>query len=97
MDITAQELKNRIDSGEKPFIIDVREEYEYKEDNLGGILIPLGSLPHSLDELEEYKEQEVIVQCRSGARSASAKAYLEQNGFEHVRNLLGGILAYRGL
>lgn len=95
MDITAEELKSRIDNGEKPFIIDVREEPEYNEDNIGGVLIPLGSLPHNLDELEEYKDEEVIVQCRSGARSATAKAFLEQNGFQNVRNLLGGILAYR--
>jgi rhodanese-related sulfurtransferase len=96
MDITAEELKKRIESGEKPFIIDVREEYEYNEDNIGGVLIPLGSLPHNIDDLEEYKDQEVIVQCRSGARSATAKAILEQHGFQNVRNLLGGILAYRG-
>jgi rhodanese-related sulfurtransferase len=96
MDITADELKSRIENGEKPFIIDVREEHEYNEDNLGGVLIPLGSLPHHIDELEEYQDQEVIVQCRSGARSATAKAILEQHGFQNVRNLLGGILAYRG-
>lgn len=95
-DITAEELKSRIEKGEKPFIIDVREQHEYAEDNIGGVLIPLGTLPHNIDDLEEYKDQEVIVQCRSGARSATAKAILEQHGFQKVRNLLGGILAYRG-
>ena len=47
-----------------------------------------------LDDLEEYKDQEVIVHCRSGARSANAKAFLQQQGFSNVRNMLGGILAY---
>jgi rhodanese-related sulfurtransferase len=93
-DITASELKERLEKGEKPFIIDVREDWEYQEQNMGALNIPLGSLPDRLDELEDHKNEEVIVHCRSGARSASAKAFLQQQGFTNVRNLTGGILAY---
>ena len=96
-DITAEELKERLNRGETPIIIDVREDWEYQETNIAGSrLIPLGTLPQRLDELEEYKDQEVIVHCRSGARSANAKAFLQQQGFSNVRNMLGGILAYNG-
>ncbi|RRA97689.1 rhodanese-like domain-containing protein [Larkinella rosea] len=95
MDITVQELKERLDKGEKINLIDVREEYEYEEDNLGGELIPLGELPSRIDELEDRQDEEIILQCRSGARSGRAQQFLEQNGFSNVRNLIGGILAYR--
>lgn len=97
MDITVQELKERLDKGETVNLIDVREPNEYEEDNLGGELIPLGDLPYRIDELEDRQNEELIMQCRSGARSARAQQYLEQNGFTNVRNLTGGILAYREL
>ena len=95
-DITATELKERLANGEKPFILDVREDWEYQEQNIGGLNIPLGALPDKLDELEDHKNDEIIVHCRSGARSASAKAFLTQQGFTNVRNLTGGIMAYNG-
>ncbi|GAB3908329.1 hypothetical protein GCM10028803_43740 [Larkinella knui] len=95
MDITAQELKERLDKGEKVNLIDVREEYEFDEDNLGGQLYPLGSLPSQIDDLEDLRDDEIIIYCRSGARSGRAQQFLEQNGFSNVRNLIGGILAYR--
>ena len=93
-DITITELKERLANGEKLFVLDVREDWEYQEQNLGALNIPLGSLPDKLDDLEDHKNEEVIVHCRSGARSASAKAFLQQQGFTNVRNLIGGILAY---
>ncbi|MCC9166883.1 rhodanese-like domain-containing protein [Pontibacter harenae] len=96
-DITVDELKERLNKGETPVIIDVREDWEYQETRIEGSQnIPLGTLPQRLDDLEDLKDQEVIVQCRSGARSANAKAFLQQQGFNNVRNLLGGILAYNG-
>ena len=95
-DITPAELKERLAQGEKLFIVDVREDWEYQEQNIGALNIPLGSLPDRLEELEDHKNDEVIVHCRSGARSASAKAFLQQQGFTNVRNLLGGIIAYNG-
>lgn len=96
-DITAEELKERLSKGETPVIIDVREDWEHQESRIEGARnMPLGALPERLDELEDYKEQEVIVHCKSGMRSASAKAFLQQQGFKQVRNLLGGIVGYQG-
>lgn len=94
-DITVQELKSRLDNGEHITIIDVREPYEYEEYNIGAQLIPLGELPSRISELEPMKDQEIVVHCRSGARSAGAKAFLTQNGFGKVRNLLGGMLDWQ--
>ncbi len=96
-DITATELKERMDRGERLHIIDVREPWEYEEYNIGGKLIPLGDLQGKIDELDDLHDAEVIVHCKSGARSAAAKAFMEQNGFKNVRNLVGGILAMQAL
>ena len=96
-DISVEELKERLDKKEDFVFVDVREEWEYEEDNLGALNIPLGHLPHQLDQLEKYKNQELVVHCRSGARSGNAKKFLETKGYNKVRNVLGGILAYRQL
>lgn len=97
MDISVQELRDRIEDGEDLHLIDVREDYEYDEDNLGALLIPLAELPDRLDEIEDWKSEEVLVHCRSGARSDRAKNFLISQGFSNVRNVLGGIIAYRAL
>lgn len=96
-DITVKDLQTRIEKGEKFNFLDVREEWEYEEDNLGAQNIPLGELPMRLSEIESWKDEEVVVHCRSGARSGNAKKFLEGKGFTKVRNVLGGILAYREL
>lgn len=95
IDINVSELKARIAAGEKLNIVDVREVHEFEEYNIDGKLIPLGELPSRLEELEALKEEEIIVHCRSGMRSASAKQYLLTNGFTKVRNLQGGILEWQ--
>jgi rhodanese-related sulfurtransferase len=97
MDISVRELHDRLSDGENLNLIDVREEYEYEDDNLGGRLIPLAELPSRVDELADLMNQEVLVHCRSGARSDRAKQYLLGQGFTNVRNVLGGIMAYRQL
>ena len=96
-DITVEELKSRLDKNDKFVFLDVREEWEYEDDNLEAKNIPLGDLPNRLEELDEFKDQEIIVHCRSGARSGNAKKFLESKGYTKVRNVLGGILAYRSL
>ncbi|NUM30943.1 MAG: rhodanese-like domain-containing protein [Bacteroidetes bacterium] len=93
--ITAEELKNRIDSKNAPVIIDVREQYEFDEYNINGILIPLGDLKESLDKLEKYKNSEIVIHCRSGARSAAATDFLTKQGFSNVKNLIGGMLDWQ--
>ena len=94
MNITASELKSRMNSDKKPMVVDVRDEWEYQEQNIGALNIPLGSLSDRLDELEDYKDHELVVHCRSGSRSRAAQLFLQQQGFVNVRNLEGGILAY---
>ncbi len=96
-DISVQELKELLDSGEKINFFDVRNPDEYEEDNLGAVLIPLGDLPSSLDEFEGMEDEDIYIHCRSGARSGRAKEYLEAQGFNKVHNVLGGIMAYRQL
>lgn len=94
-DISVIKLKQRIDAGESINLIDVREPFEYEEFNLNGKLIPLGELPSRLSEIEHLKSEEVIVHCRSGARSGTAQQFLLQNGFTNVRNLIGGVLDWQ--
>ncbi|MCE2788039.1 MAG: rhodanese-like domain-containing protein [Bacteroidota bacterium] len=94
-DITIEELKERMEKGESLYIIDVREPHEYEEFNIGAKLIPLGSLPDEAAGMDELKNEEIILHCRSGARSGNAKLYLQELGFTKVRNLLGGMLAWR--
>lgn len=94
-DITVAQLKEMLESGQEFNFIDVRNEDEYEDDNLGARLIPLGDLMDSLDELEPLKGQDIYVHCRSGARSGRAKEILLDNGFTKVHNVLGGIMAYR--
>lgn len=96
-DISAQELKERLDKGEVIHIIDVREPYEYEEFNIGATLIPLGDLQGRIEDLDDWMNEEVIVHCRSGARSAAAKAFMVQNGFTNVRSLIGGVISFQEL
>jgi len=96
-DISVEELKTRIDQGEKLHIIDVREPWEYEEFNIGGTLVPLGDLQGKIDDMEDWSDDEVIVHCRSGARSAAAKDFMVRQGFSNVRNLLGGVLAWQDM
>lgn len=93
--ITVQELKERLDAGEVLKIIDCREEDEYNEKNIGAQLLPLSQLNNmDADEIEDWKEDEVIVHCRSGKRSIQACMLLETMGFQHTVNVEGGILAW---
>lgn len=91
-DINVTQLKEKIDGGEDFYFIDVRETYEYAEDNLGAINIPLGEIPSKLQELKDLGEKEIIIHCRSGARSGTAKQFLVKAGIKNVRNVLGGIM-----
>lgn len=94
--ITVDELKTRIDNGEKLNILDVREPHENVEFNIGGSLLPLGKIQTmQLDDIEELKDDEVIVYCRSGNRSGQACLILESAGFNNVKNLVGGMLEWR--
>ncbi len=94
--ITVEELKAKIDSGAPVHIIDVREPTEYEEFNMGAQLIPLGNIVNfQLEDIENLKNEELIIHCKSGARSAQACMILEQAGFTNTVNVTGGILAWR--
>lgn len=96
MDITVNDLKERIDAGTAPIMIDVRNPHEWETQHLPGVrLISLNEIPGKLAELEELKEKEVVMICRSGGRSGQATQFLTNNGFQNVRNMVGGMLAWK--
>jgi rhodanese-related sulfurtransferase len=92
-EITAADLKQKMDNKENFQLIDVREDYEYENANIEGDFIPMGTIQASLDKIA--KDKEVVIMCRSGRRSASVIDMLEKNfGFTNLYNLKGGILEY---
>src|SRR5689334_16603598 len=92
-EITPVDLKKKLDAGETPFILDVREPNEYQINRIpGSTLIPLGELPRRYQELP--KDRQIVTQCKMGGRSAKAQDFLKTVGFTDVLNLKGGILAW---
>lgn len=93
--ITPEVVKQRLEAGEKLNLVDVREPGEHADFNIGGILHPLGRIREmDAEGLEEMKDQEMIVYCRSGNRSGQACMMLETMGFTNVKNLIGGMLSW---
>ncbi len=92
--ITVEQLKQKLDAKENIFVLDVREPHEYPIANLGAPLIPVGSIESRINEIAAHKNDEVIIHCRSGARSQKAALALKAAGFTNVSNLTGGILAW---
>lgn len=95
--ITVEELKAKMDGGGKINLIDCREPHEFAESYIaGGTLIPLGKIQTmQVEEIEDLKDEEVIVYCRSGRRSVMACMVLDQLGFKDTVNVEGGILAWQ--
>jgi len=92
-EIEPLELKARLERGDRLLLLDVREPHEYEICRLPGArLIPLKELPRRLQELTGAEE--IVVHCRSGRRSVKALECLRQAGFQKVRHLRGGILAW---
>jgi rhodanese-related sulfurtransferase len=96
-EIDAQCLKSRLQAGEGLFLLDVREYIEYHTYNIGGKNIPLSKLTDNLSLIHPNKNDEIIVVCKVGLRSATAQEILIQNGFKNVKNLTGGLLALQRL
>lgn len=95
-EITPTDLKARLDAGDVPLLVDVREHHEAAIADLpehGQVRIPTGEFPARFAEVDP--EGEVVIYCRSGARSAWATAVLMQQGYERVLNLRGGVLGWR--
>lgn len=94
--ITCQEIKKRRDEGEELHLVDVREPAEVAEFNIGGICLPLNKIQGmETEEIDDLKDKEVICYCRSGQRSMMASLVLEQMGFTNVKNLEGGVNAWK--
>ena len=92
-EITVQELKKKLDNKEDFQLIDVRELHEYEIVNIGGELIPVGSLLGKVENIA--RDKDVVIHCRSGSRSGAVILELEKRfGFTNLYNLKGGILAY---
>jgi sulfur-carrier protein adenylyltransferase/sulfurtransferase len=92
-EIEVTEVKAMLDRGDNFVLIDVREPHEYKICNIPAAkLVPLGEVPRRLHELD--KDADIVIHCKSGVRSAKACGILKQAGFQHVRNMKGGILAW---
>ena len=93
--ITVEGLKKRLDSGENVHLLDVREDHERADFNIGGKHIPVGKIQAmQFDDIEDWKDKEVVVYCRSGNRSGIAANFLDQAGFKNTVNLVGGMLAW---
>jgi adenylyltransferase/sulfurtransferase len=91
--ITVRGLKDRLDKGDQVFLLDVREPHEFSMAKIeGSTLIPLGTLPQSLNQLDPTDE--IVALCHKGMRSADAVGFLLQQGFSDVKNLIGGIDAW---
>ena len=92
-EVTAKELKEELDQGQDPYILDVRNQMEYDISRIeGSHLIPLDQLLNRLHELDSARD--IVAHCRTGARSAQAIEMLQEAGFRKLRNLKGGVLAW---
>ena len=91
--LSATELRNRLQQEEKPFLLDVREPNEFEYAHIpNSVLIPLNQIPKRLAELDS--QQEIVVICHHGMRSQQAANYLVQSGYKNIANLSGGIDAW---
>jgi len=95
-EITPTELKARLDDGEVPLLVDVREHFERRIADLpphDQIHVPTGEFLHRMSELD--RDREIVVYCRTGSRSTWAARLLLERGFKQVLNLRGGLMAWR--
>ncbi len=92
--ISVVELQDKKSSNEDFLLLDVRQPEELTIADIGGTLIPMDELPTRLDEVKAFKDRDIIVMCRTGARSAMVVQWLQNQGLERVFNLDGGIAAW---
>ena len=94
-EVTATDLKKKIDRGVDFLLLDVREQNEYEIARIpGSTLLPLSVIQQRVSELEEMKDREIVVHCKLGGRSMQACQFLEALGFRNLANLAGGITAW---
>lgn len=93
--ISVEELQAKLNANPHLKVLDVREETEFEEINLNTPLLPLSRIRNmDIEFIEDWKEEEVIVFCKSGVRSLEACLLLKTFGFDHVVNLNGGLKAW---
>lgn len=93
--ITVAEVKARLQAGEALHLVDVREADENAANNIGGLLLPLEKIQNlEYDDIEDWKDEEIIFYCRTGNRSTQACLFLEMTGFSNVKNLAGGMVEW---
>lgn len=91
--LTATQLKAKLDANEELFLLDVREPFEFSHARIeGSVLIPLNAIPQNLQSIDY--DREIVVICHHGIRSQQAANFLTQVGFKNVSNLAGGIDAW---
>ncbi len=99
-EVLAEEVNEMIDKNEDFVLVDCRTHMEYNDPRLGriskSILAPLQSLWHHQEELEPYKDKEIVIVCRSGQRSAEACRILNAKGYK-TKNLVGGMMKWNQL
>ena len=91
--ISAVEVYSRLQNGDAINLLDVREVIEFSTYNIGGQNLPLSKLPGSIAQLNYNKTDEIVVICKIGMRSETACKLLQENGYQNVRNLAGGLIA----
>jgi rhodanese-related sulfurtransferase len=89
------ELQEKLSAGEPLCIIDVREAWEYEEENLGAINIPFYEMPLRLNEVRHLADQTLVLHCKTGARSDKARRYLCSQGIQNCLSLEGGLEGFR--
>lgn len=94
-EISASEFLKRKEKGDEILLIDVREIWEFEEEGIAGKCCPLGELPQFLNELQSWKEKEIVLHCKTGDRSKKAQKYLTKQGFTQVFSLIGGLEALK--
>jgi len=93
-EITPEEVKSKLDAGEKVLLLDVREPWEFETAHMDGAkLIPMGDMP-SRAQRELEPEDHIVVVCHHGVRSMNVTAWLRQQGFEKAQSMRGGIDAW---
>ena len=94
MDINARQLDEQLKRGDDVYLLDVREPHEWSAGHLAGAThIPMRQVPAQLAEIPH--DRDIVVYCRSGARSANVQQFLKANGITRVKNLIGGLMAWR--
>jgi rhodanese-related sulfurtransferase len=94
-EISVTELKRLIEAGSAPKVVDVREPHEYETDHIDAENIPMGTVPDHIGHLLPWKDQDLVICCRSGGRSGQITMYLSSQGFSKVQNLKGGMLSWK--